>query len=79
MTLDFPSPSTAKKLRKHIAQEDKDQGWINDGTAVRGWGAHKGSARKRSALPGTSTSSLMAMANEIQGGHATLSFTGGVA
>lgn len=49
------SPSTAQKLRKRIAQEEdeKDQGWISDGAAVRGRGARKGSARKRSALPGT--------------------------
>jgi hypothetical protein len=45
------SPSTPKKLRKRIAQEEeKDQGWISDGVAVRGRGARKGSARKRSAL-----------------------------
>lgn len=49
-----PPPSTAK-LRKRIPQEEKekDEGWISDGAAVRGPGARKGSARKRSALSDT--------------------------
>ena len=48
------SPSTPKKLRKRIAQEEeKDQGWISDGAAVRGRGARKGSTRKRAALVDT--------------------------
>ena len=47
-----PPPPAATKLRKRVAPEekDKDQGWISDGAAVRGRGARKGSARKRSAL-----------------------------
>jgi hypothetical protein len=52
---DTPRPSlpTAQKLRKRNVQEEKDQGWISDGAAVRGRGARKGSTRKRSAFPGT--------------------------
>ncbi|KAI9511810.1 hypothetical protein F5148DRAFT_974552 [Russula earlei] len=49
------SPATPQKLKKRIAQEmEKDEGWISDGAAVRGRGARKGSARKRSALSDTS-------------------------
>lgn len=50
----LPSSPTPKKLRKRIAQEEeKDQGWISDGAAVRGRGARKGSTRKRAALVDT--------------------------
>ena len=50
-----PPPPTTAKLRKRVAQEEKekDQGWISDGAAVRGRGARKGSARKRSTLVDT--------------------------
>lgn len=47
------SPAAAQKLRKRpiTREKEKDEGWISDGAAVRGPGARKGSARKRSALP----------------------------
>ncbi|KAH9981679.1 hypothetical protein BJV74DRAFT_887410 [Russula compacta] len=55
-----PSPAAAQKLRKRptTREKEKDEGWISDGAAVRGPGARKGSARKRSALPNGSSRSV---------------------